>query len=188
MYLYVRCGSNCDGNAPPPLWLSDLNFITWKDYMLIPLVFVGGGPGHWRPKSYPTVVILTASLSWFIDRSSLFESMTEDLDKTSMRIADSCSFGLRSTKRRRSCSIWHVLLGVYAFPQRKKLKLFGYGIVRSQYLLRCTRFFPRRICRNPLRRALFSLLKDRKLHSAPWDLSIDMGSRSCYRRPSARLL
>ena len=44
LYLYISLwlGTVLSG-APAPLWLSDINFVTWKDYMLIPLVFVAAG-------------------------------------------------------------------------------------------------------------------------------------------------
>src|SRR5271154_1826379 len=39
VYLYCSMWlGTALGNGPAPLWLSDLNFVTWKDYMLMPLV------------------------------------------------------------------------------------------------------------------------------------------------------
>jgi len=44
IYLYISLWiGTALGNAPPPLWLSDVNFVTWKDYMIIPLIFAAGG-------------------------------------------------------------------------------------------------------------------------------------------------
>ena len=42
LYLSMWLGTAL-GNAPAPLWLSDINFVTWKDYMIVPLVFVATG-------------------------------------------------------------------------------------------------------------------------------------------------
>src|SRR5215469_4175709 len=39
LYLSMWFGA-ASGMAPAPLWLSDINFVTWKDYMLIPLLFL----------------------------------------------------------------------------------------------------------------------------------------------------
>ena len=49
------------GNAPPPLWLSDVNFVMWKDYMVIPLVFVAAGLVIEDRKAVRTVVIIMAA-------------------------------------------------------------------------------------------------------------------------------
>src|SRR5438270_4156936 len=44
LYLYFSMWvGTALGFAPAPLWLSDINFLTWKDYMVIPLVFVAAG-------------------------------------------------------------------------------------------------------------------------------------------------
>ena len=47
-------------NAPAPLWLSDINFVTWKDYMVIPLVFVATGLVVEDRKAIRYVVFITA--------------------------------------------------------------------------------------------------------------------------------
>ncbi len=49
LYLSMWLGTAL-GNAPPPLWTSDLNFVTWKDYMLIPLIFVATRLSRRRPE------------------------------------------------------------------------------------------------------------------------------------------
>ena len=61
VYLYFSMWiGTALGNAPAPLWLSDLNFVTWKDYMLIPLLFVAASLVIEDRKAIRTIVILTA--------------------------------------------------------------------------------------------------------------------------------
>src|SRR5258708_5747261 len=77
VYLYMSMWFGAAlGNAPAPLWLSNLNFVTWKDYMLIPLTFVAAGLVVEDRKAVRTVVLITAVSLLFIDRSCILESMS----------------------------------------------------------------------------------------------------------------
>jgi putative inorganic carbon (HCO3(-)) transporter len=66
------------GNAPAPLWLNDANFATWKDYMLIPLVFVAGGLTMETRKDIRTLVMVTVITLLAIDKSSLTSSLSRN--------------------------------------------------------------------------------------------------------------
>jgi hypothetical protein len=59
LYLSMWIGTAL-GNAPAPVWLSDANFSTWKDYMVIPLVFVAAGLVIEDRKTVRTVILITA--------------------------------------------------------------------------------------------------------------------------------
>jgi len=90
------------------------------------------------------------------------------------------------TKRRRSWLNLHVLLGLYAFHQEKEaqaLRLWNRG---DHDACGDVHLLPRRICRDPCRRACPRFAERSQAPSAPWDLSVDMGGRGAYRRPSAR--
>src|SRR5258707_8076969 len=77
VYLYLSMWfGTALGNAPAPLWLSDQNFVTWKDYMLIPFIFVASGLVIEDRKAVKTVILITAVSLLFIDRSCLLESMS----------------------------------------------------------------------------------------------------------------
>jgi O-antigen ligase len=114
-------------NAPAPLWLSDINFVTWKDYMLIPLIFVAAGLVIEDRKAVRTVVLLTAITLAFIDRSSLLESMSRtwtsfDEDK---RGGGPLSYGANQTAAflvQFAMFFW----GFVQFSTRWKVKLAGY--------------------------------------------------------------
>src|SRR5580704_2840486 len=74
-YLSMWMGTAL-GNAPAPLWLSDSNFVTWKDYMLIPLVFVAAGLVIEDRKAVRMVILITAFTVLAIDRSCLMDSLS----------------------------------------------------------------------------------------------------------------
>lgn len=131
LYLYLSMWiGTALGNAPAPLWLSDVNFVTWKDYMLIPLVFVAASLVIEDRKAIRTVVILVAISLLFIDRSSLLESLTRtwtgfDEDK---RSGGPLGYGSNQTAAflaQFAMFFW----GVAQFLKRKKFKLICYGIV-----------------------------------------------------------
>src|SRR6185437_5933321 len=63
-------------HANAPLWIHDVNFATWKDYMLLPLVFVAGGLVVKDRKTVRNVIIITAFSLLFIDRSALMDSLS----------------------------------------------------------------------------------------------------------------
>ena len=77
VYLYISMWIGVAlSNAPAPLWLSDVNFVTWKDYMVIPLVFVAASLVVEDRKAIRNIVVITAISLLFIDRSCILESMT----------------------------------------------------------------------------------------------------------------
>jgi len=131
VYLYFSMWlGTALGNAPAPLWLNDVNFVTWKDYMLIPLIFAAAGLVIEDRKAVRTVILITAISLLFIDRSSLGESLsrtwtTFDEDK---RGGGPLGFGSNQTAAflaQFGMFFW----GIAQFLKRKKLKLLCYGLV-----------------------------------------------------------
>jgi O-antigen ligase len=131
LYLYVSMWiGTAMGNAPAPLWLDDVNFVTWKDYMLIPLVFVAAGLVIEDRKAVRMVILLTAISVLFIDRSSLFESMSRTWTNFDESKRDSGPLGYGSNQTAAFLAQFGMFFwGFTHFLKRKKLKLFGYGIV-----------------------------------------------------------
>ena len=130
LYLYLSMWwGTALGNAPAPLWLGDANFVAWKDYILIPLVFVAAGLVVEDRKAVRTTILITAISVLFIDRSCLTESLsrtwgTFDEDK---RGGGPLGYGSNQT------AAFLAQFGVFflAFPKflkRKKLKLMSYGL------------------------------------------------------------
>ena len=61
VYLYFSMWMGAAlGNAPAPLWLHDGNFLIWKDYMVVPLVFVAASLVVEDRKAVRTVILITA--------------------------------------------------------------------------------------------------------------------------------
>ena len=75
LYLSMWLGSAL-GNSPAPLWIADANFATWKDYMLMPLIFAATGMVVEDRKAVRMVIIITAFALLFIDRSFLLETFS----------------------------------------------------------------------------------------------------------------
>jgi putative inorganic carbon (hco3(-)) transporter len=129
LYLSMWIGTAL-GNAPPPLWLNDINFVTWKDYILIPLVFVAAGLVIEDRKAIRMVVILTAFSLLFIDRSSLGESLSRtwtnfDEDK---RSGGPLGFGSNQTAAFLA-QLGMFFWGFAQFLKRKKAKVLSYLLV-----------------------------------------------------------
>ncbi len=118
------------GNAPAPIWISDMNFLTWKGYMLIPLVFLAAGLVIEDRKAIRTVIIITAISLLFIDRSCILESMSRSWASfnESKRDEGPLAYGSNETAAflaQFAMFFW----GFLQFVKRKKYKLIAYGIV-----------------------------------------------------------
>jgi O-antigen ligase len=129
LYLSMWLGTAL-GNAPPPLWLDNANFVTWKDYILIPLIFAATGLVVEDRKAVRIIIILTAFSLLFIDRSSLLESLTRtwtnfDEDK---RGGGPLGYGSNQTAAflaQFGMFFW----GFALFLKKRKYKLLTYGLV-----------------------------------------------------------
>ena len=128
LYLSMWMGTAL-GNAPAPLWLSDINLATWKDYMLIPLIFAAASMVIEDRKAVRIVLIITAVSILFIDRSCLLESMTRtwtDFDENK-RGGGPLGYGSNQTAAflaQFGMFFW----GLARFMKRIQLKLASYGI------------------------------------------------------------
>ena len=131
LYLYCSLwlGTALSG-APAPIWLGDVNFVTWKDYMLMPLVLVAAALVLDDRKKIRTAILIIAITVLAIDRSSLLESLSRswtnfDEDK---RDPGPLAFGSNQTAAffaQFAMFFW----GFGQFLQRKKFKLINYGLV-----------------------------------------------------------
>lgn len=131
LYLSMWMGAAL-GNAPYPLWVTDLNFVAWKAYMLIPLVFVATCLVVEDRKAVRTVILITAISLLFVDRSVILENLTRswasfDEDK---RAVGPLAYGSNQTAAflaQFAMFFW----GFLQFVKRKKLKLLGYALVAA---------------------------------------------------------
>jgi O-antigen ligase len=129
LYLSMWLGSAL-GNAPAPLWITDLNFATWKDYMLIPLIFVATGLVIEDRKAVRTVVLITAVSLFFIDRSCLLESMSRSWANFDENKRDGGPLGYGSNQTAAYLAQFAMFFwGAGQFLKRRKMKLLCYGLV-----------------------------------------------------------
>ena len=130
VYLYFSMWlGTALGNAPAPLWLGEDNFVAWKDYMLIPLVFVAAGLVIEDRKAVRTVVIITAITLLFIDRSCLLESMTRTWTNFDENKRGGGPLGYGSNQTAAFLAQFAMFFWGFAlFLKRIKLKLISYAI------------------------------------------------------------
>lgn len=151
-------------NAPAPLWLSDVNFVTWKDYMLIPLIFVAAGLVIEDRKAVRMIVILTAISLLFIDRSALLESMSRtwtNFDE-SKRDGGPLAYGSNQTAAflaQFGMFFW----GFVQFVKRKKIKLIGYLLIAATLVAAMYTFSRAGYLAVIFSVFVLAVLKDRKL-------------------------
>ena len=131
VYLYLSMWfGTALGNAPPPLWLGDVNFETWKDYMLIPLVFTAAGMVIEDRKAVRTVVLITAVSLLAIDRSCLLERMSRSWGSFDENKRDTGPLAYGSNQTAAFLAQFAMFFwGFVQFVQRKKLRLIFYGLV-----------------------------------------------------------
>ena len=131
VYLYLSMWfGTAMGNAPPPIWLQDINFVTWKDYMLIPLVFLAAGLVVEDRKAVRTVILLTACSVVFIDRSCLMDSMSRSWSNFDENKRGGGPLGFGSNQTAAYLAQFAMFFWGFAqFLKRKKLRLLSYGIV-----------------------------------------------------------
>ncbi|WP_263366345.1 O-antigen ligase family protein [Edaphobacter bradus] len=153
------------GNASAPLWLNDLNFVTWKDYMLIPLIFVAAGLVIEDRKAVRTVVLITAISLLAIDRSALMNSLsrswaTFDEDKRDGGpLGYAGANGLAALLAQLSIFYW----GFLQFVKQKKFRLLGYALVALTLLATMYTFSRASYLAVVTGVLLLGILKDRKL-------------------------
>ena len=129
LYLSMWLGAAL-GNAPAPLFLSDANFVTWKDYMIIPLVFVATSLVVEDRKAVRMVILMTAITVLLIDRSCILESRQHawaNFDESKRDIGP-LVFGSNLTAA--YLALFAMFFwGFLQFIKAKRYKLIGYGLV-----------------------------------------------------------
>jgi putative inorganic carbon (hco3(-)) transporter len=166
IYLYVSMWFGAAlGNGPIPLWLSDPNFNVWKDYCLIPLVFVAASLVIEDRKAVRTVIILAAISLLLIDKSALGESMSRSFAHFDEDKRDAGPLGLAGTNglaaflAQFSLFFW----GVTHYVKNKKYKLMGYGLVAITIFATLYTFSRASYIALIVGVILLGILKDRKI-------------------------
>lgn len=116
-------------NAPLPLWLHDVNFVTWKDYMLIPLIFVAGGMVVEDRKAMRIVLLITMFSVLMIDRSFLMDAMTRSWNTFSEDKRSGGPLGYGSNQTAAFFATFAMFFwGLLQFVKNKKHRLLLYGL------------------------------------------------------------
>jgi putative inorganic carbon (HCO3(-)) transporter len=131
VYLYLSMWfGTALGNAPPPIWISDPNFATWKDYMLIPLIFAATGMVVEDRKAVRIIIIIVACSLLAIDRSCLLESMSRSWGSFDENKRDTGPLGYGSNQTAAFLAQFAMFFWGFAqFVKRKKIRLIFYGLV-----------------------------------------------------------
>jgi O-antigen ligase len=131
IYLYLSMWlGTAMSHAPAPIWLSDINFVTWKDYMLLPLLMIAAGLTIETRQDLKRVVIVTAISLFLVDKNALAESLSRSIDNfdESKRGTGPLAYGSNQLAAFLA-QFAMFFCGLTAFIKRKKMKLAGYALV-----------------------------------------------------------
>lgn len=162
LYLSMWIGTAL-GNAPAPLWLSDPNFTTWKDYMLIPLVFWAAAMVVEDRKAVKMVILLTAISLFFIDRSTILESMSRSWGQFDESKRDNGPLAYGANVTAAFLAQFAMFFWGFGLFLRKKYKLLSYGLVAATIWGLMYTFSRGAYLAVLLSVLVLGLLKDRKL-------------------------
>lgn len=163
-YLSMWLGTAL-GHANAPLWIHDANFATWKDYMLLPLVFVAAGLVVEDRKAVRTVILITGVSLLFIDRSALMDSMSrswgtfDENKRDGGPLGFAGSNGLAAFLAQFSMFFW----GFGQFLKRKKAKLLCYALVATTIFATMYTFSRASYIAIVVGTLLLGIFKDRKM-------------------------
>jgi len=165
VYLYFSMWLGAAlGNAPAPLWLSNDNFVTWKDYIVIPLVFMATGLVVEDRKAIRTVILITAFSLLFIDRSSLMNSLSRSWTNFDENKRDGGPLGYGSNQTAAFLAQFAMFFwGFVQFMKRIKVKLLSYALVGATLLAMMYTFSRASYVAILFSVLVLAILKDRKL-------------------------
>ncbi|WP_419805733.1 O-antigen ligase family protein [Terriglobus sp.] len=163
MYLSMWIGTAL-GNAPAPLWLSDNNFVLWKDYMVLPLLLVAAGMVIETRQHLRTVLILIAVSLFLVDRSALLESLSHSwaVFDENKRTSGPIAYGpnqLAAFLAQFGMFFW----GCAAVLKRFRVKVILYGLTGLTMVTTLYAFSRAAYIAVLVAVAVLALLKDRKL-------------------------
>lgn len=165
LYLYISMWfGTVMGNAPPPLWLSDQNFLTWKDYMLIPLIFAEAAMVIEDRQTILRVVILTGLAVFFVDRSALLEALTRTWTNFDEEKRGGGPLGFGSNQTGAFLAQFAMFFWGFAhFIKKWKWKLLTYGLVALTVVTAMYTFSRAAYLSILVAAFVLGLLKDRKI-------------------------
>lgn len=165
IYLYFSMWlGSMTTDAPVPLWLGDGNFVTWKDYMVLPLLFVAAGLVVEDRKAVRWIIMLTAFSLFLVDRASILNTLSRSwaaFDE-SKRDAGPLEYGsnqLAAFLAQFGMFFW----GFGRVMKRKKVKLICYALTAATIFATMYTFSRAAYLALIFSVAVLAILKDRKL-------------------------
>lgn len=164
MYFSMWLGTAL-GHEPAPLWIHDVGFATWKDYMLLPLIFVAAGLVVEDRKAVRTVILITGIALLFIDRSSLMDTMSRSWASFDENKRDGGPLGFAGSNGLAAFLAQFALFfwGFGQFLKRKKAKLLCYALVGTTIFATMYTFSRASYLALVVGVFLLGVMKDRKL-------------------------
>ncbi len=163
LYLSMWMGSALTA-APAPLWLGEENFVTWKDYMLMPLIFAAAALTLEDRKSIRTVILLTGFSVLMIDRSALLESLSHSWTTFNEDKRSGGPLGYGSNQTAAFMAQFALFFwGFSRFLKTKKFRLMAWAIVGFTLLATMYCFSRGAYLAVVLSVILLGIVKDRKL-------------------------
>jgi putative inorganic carbon (HCO3(-)) transporter len=165
LYLYFSMWiGTAMGNEPPPLWLSDLNFVGWKDYIVLPLLFLAAGMVIEDRQHVRNVILIVAVALFLVDRSALAESLSHSWTAfdESKRTSGPIAYGpnqLAAFLAQFGMFFW----GVARILKRPRVKLVLYSLVGMTLLTTLYTFSRAAYIAVLVSAFCLALVKDRKL-------------------------
>lgn len=165
VYLYFSMWLGAGmGAAPSPLWLSDPNFVTWKDYLMLPLFFVAAGLVVEDRKTVRRIILLVGVSLALVDRASILDTLSRSWASfdESKRDAGPLVYGsnqLAAYLAQFGMFFW----GFGKIMKRKKVKLLCYALVAATVFATMYTFSRAAYLALLFSVAVLAILKDRKL-------------------------
>ena len=163
MYLSMWIGTAL-GHAPAPLWLSDNNFVLWKDYLLLPLLLLAAGMVIETRQHLRTTLIIVAVSLFLVDRSALLESLSHSwaVFDESKRTSGPIAYGpnqLAAFRAQFGMFFW----GCAVVLKRFRAKVILYGLTALTMITTLYAFSRAAYIALLVATAVLALIKDRKL-------------------------
>ena len=164
LYLYLSMWLGTMSGAPAPLWLHDVNFVTWKDYMMLPLVFVAAGLVVDDRQAVKRIILLLGFSLLLVDRSTILESLSRSWTNFDENKRDPGPLAYGSNQLAAFLAQFAMFFwGFGRAVNRRKWKLLSYGLCAITVFATMYTFSRAAYLALLCSVALLALLKDRKL-------------------------
>jgi putative inorganic carbon (hco3(-)) transporter len=163
LYLSLWVGTAMSG-APAPLWLNDINFVTWKDYMMIPLVFMAAGLVVQDRQAIRRTIMLVGFSLLLVDRSTILESLSRSWAVFDENKRDPGPLAYGSNQLAAFLAQFGMFFwGFGKIMKRRKVKLISYGLAAITIFATMYTFSRAAYLALIVSVGILAILKDRKL-------------------------